>query len=120
MSDIPTLANGGAPASPAPAPQATPAPASTAPPSPKPSAPPNPRSTGYSPARDRYEQIRHAQDQARGLVLAKPSRSAGRRQDPWLREHEFRTAAFCPGSGGRQTQLAVTLTRSNLGAIERQ
>src|SRR5260370_5952614 len=62
----------GAPAAPsAPAPASPPAaaPASTAPPAAgptRPSAPPNPRSTGYSPARDRYEQIREAQDRAPG------------------------------------------------------
>jgi transcriptional regulator with XRE-family HTH domain len=81
MTDIPTLANGGAPAAPAPAPSPS-APASATPPaaSPRPSAPPNPRSTGYSPSRDTharlreaqeaargtYEQVRYAQDQARG------------------------------------------------------
>jgi hypothetical protein len=59
-----TLANSGAPASPAPAPS----PASSSSPAPgiRPSAPASPRSTGYSPARDRYEQIRATQDQARG------------------------------------------------------
>jgi hypothetical protein len=68
MTDIPTLANGGAPASPSPPAPAAAPPVSTAPPasSPRPSAPPNPRSVGHSPARDTYEQIRHAQDQARG------------------------------------------------------
>jgi transcriptional regulator with XRE-family HTH domain len=73
MSDMPTLANGGAPASPAPSPQAAPAPASTAPPSPKPSAPENPRARGYSPARDTYEQIRHAQDQGKAPASDQPA-----------------------------------------------
>jgi hypothetical protein len=81
MTDTPTLANSGAPASPAPSPP----PASTAPPGPgpRPSAPPNPRSTGYSPARDRYEQIQgHAHDQAGeappGDQPAPPAADAGK------------------------------------------
>jgi hypothetical protein len=78
MSD--TLANVGAtPASPSP----SPAPAPSSPPAstgtagagtgPRPSAPLNPRSVGHSPARDTYEQIRHAQDQARGEAPPPPT-----------------------------------------------
>jgi hypothetical protein len=73
MTDTPTLANSGAPASPmsppptpASPPTSTPAPAAP----PRPSAPPNPRNTGYSPARDRYNELR--QDQSRGEAPAPP------------------------------------------------
>jgi hypothetical protein len=63
---------GTAPASPsAPSPPSPPStPASSSPPSPRPSAPPNPRSTGYSPARDRYAEIRAAQGQTQAPGVA--------------------------------------------------
>src|SRR6476660_10327275 len=77
MTDIPTLANGGAPASsPSPAPSPSPTPSSapaSATPGIRPSAPPNPRSSGHSPARDRYEQIREAQDRAPGEAPPTPA-----------------------------------------------
>jgi hypothetical protein len=76
MTDIPTLANGGAPASPAPSPQAAPAPASTAPPAaaPRPSAPENPRSRGFSPARDYREAVAaRAAGEAPGEAPASPA-----------------------------------------------
>ncbi len=69
MSDTAAVGAPAAPSAPAPASPPAAAPASTAPPAAgptRPSAPPNPRSTGYSPARDRYEQIREAQDRAPG------------------------------------------------------
>jgi hypothetical protein len=66
MTDIPTLANGAAPTAPPAADPGELAPPITPRAAPKPSAPENPRSRGHSPARDTYEQIRHAQDQAPG------------------------------------------------------
>src|SRR6476646_6390765 len=81
-----TLA-GGAPAASAPSPSSPPTPSAAPAPSVstpgiRPSAPPNPRSVGHSPARDTYEQIRHAQDQAQTPGEAPPPPAADQQQPP--------------------------------------
>jgi hypothetical protein len=96
MTDTPSLAIG-SPASPSPA-SSPPAPSpssspSSSSPSPRPSAPPNPRSTGYSPARDRYAELREAQDRAPGDQPAPPSAADSQTPEQELADLRTRAAA---------------------------
>jgi hypothetical protein len=88
--NVPTLANGAAPTAPPPAsdpgelgPSAAPRPA------PRPSAPENPRARGHSPARDTYEQIRHAQDHAPGDTPPPPATDQQQPAPPVGEKHKI-------------------------------